>query len=149
MSGVPRPAGAPEPPRGGWVGDALAPGAQAAISEAEWFRFLELVEPLHQWGGAFLFDEARAGSPDGLVRVYLRDDSDAARHTCVRLDAARTAAARAGVERIEAAARHAADVITAGQRQTAQSVADLQAEEAASRAFTQAAEALYRELLRR
>jgi hypothetical protein len=138
----------PGQPAGGWASDALLPGAHAAISEAEWFRFLELAEPLHQWGSAFLFDEARARVPEGLVRVYLRDDSGAARHVCVRLDASRSAAARAGVLRIEAAARHAADVITAGQRQASQSVADLQAEEAASRAFTEAAEALYRELLR-
>lgn len=132
----------------GWGSDALLPGTHGAISEAEWFHFLELAEPLHQWGSAFLFDEARMGAPVGLVRVYLRDDSGKGRHTCVRLDVQRSAAAREGVLRIEAAARHAADVITAGQQQARQSVADLQAEEAASQAFTEAAEALYRELLR-
>ena len=133
-------------PAGPWASDALAPGAQARIAEAEWFHFLEAAEALHQWGGAFLFDEARAGAGE-LVRVYLRDDSGAGRHACLRLDAPRSAAARAGVERIEAASRRAADVITAGQRKPARSIADLEAEEAAGRALTELSEALYRELL--
>jgi hypothetical protein len=128
------------------LSEALQPGAQVRISEAEWFHFLEAAEPLHQWGGAFLFDEARAGSGE-LVRVYLRDDSGAGRHVCQRLEAARSAAARAGVERIEAASRRAADVITAGQAKAARSVADLEAEEAAGRELTETAESLYRELL--
>jgi len=129
-----------------WRSDALAPGGQARISEEEWFHFLQAGEPLHQWGGTFLFDEAAAGAGE-LVRVYLRDDSGAARHTCVRLDATRSAAARAGVVRVEDASRRAADVITAGQQKPARNIADLEAEEAASRSFTEAAEALYRELL--
>lgn len=129
-----------------WPSDALAPGAQARISEGEWFAFLEAAEPLHQWGGTFLFDERRAGAGE-LVRVYLRDDSGAGRHACVRLDAARSAAARDGVERVEAASRHAADVISAGLRKDARTPADLDAERAASEAFTAEAEALYRGLL--
>ena len=129
-----------------FASDALQPGAQARVSEAEWFHFLEAAEPLHQWGAAFLFDEARAACGP-LVRVYLRDDSGAGRHACLRLDAARSAAARAGVERIEAASRRAADVITAGQRKPSRSIADLQAEEAAGRELTEVSEALYRELL--
>jgi hypothetical protein len=126
--------------------DTLSPGAQARIAEAEWFHFLEQHEALHQWGAAFLFDEARAGCGE-LVRVYLRDDSGAGQHTCLRLDAARSAAARAGVERIEAASRRAADVITAGQQKAARSIADLEAEEAAGRELIEVSEALYRELL--
>jgi hypothetical protein len=139
----------------------LLPGESCRISEAEWFHFLELAEPLHQWGAAFLFDEERAppaarqtaGGPLRLVRVYLRDDGalpgtgEPGRHTCVRLDALRSAAARSGVERIEAASRDAADVITAAQRRPAQSVADMEAQEAASRRFVETAEGLYRELL--
>ena len=134
-----------------WTSDALAPGAQALIAEAEWFHFLQAAEPLHQWGAAFLFDETRAaaGEPGAgeLVRVYLRDDSGARRHTCLRLDSERSAAARAGAERFEAASRRAADVITAGQKKAARSIADLEAEEAAGRELTEVAEALYRELL--
>jgi hypothetical protein len=126
--------------------DALQPGTHARISEAEWFDCLQAAEPLHQWGGAFLFDETRAGRGQ-LVRVYLRDDSGAGRHLCVRLDAARTAAARAGVARIEAASRRAADLITAGQRAPALSVADLEAQAAASQALVDESERLYRELL--
>ena len=126
--------------------DSLAPGTHGRISEDEWFECLQSAEPLHQWGGAFLFDEARAGAGQ-LVRVYLRDDSGAGRHTCVRLDAARSAAARAGVERVEAASRRAADLITAGQRQPALSVADLEAQAAASQALVDESERLYRELL--
>ena len=133
-------------PGPGWASETLAPGAQARIGEAEWFHFLEAQEPLHQWGGAFLFDEARGGA-GALVRVYLRDDSGAGRHVCLRLDAARSAAARAGVERIEAAGRRAADVITAGQQKAARSIADLQAEEDAGRELTEVSDALYRELL--
>lgn len=129
-----------------WPSDALAPGAQVRISEGEWCAFLEAAEPLHQWGGTFLFDERRAGAGE-LVRAYLRDESGAGRHLCLRLDAARSAAARAGVERVEAASRHAADVISAGLRRTVRTPADLQAEHEASAAFTSTAEALYRELL--
>lgn len=133
----------------------LLPGESCRISEAEWFHFLELVEPLHQWGSTFLFDEERAppaahstaGGPLRLVRVYLRDDSGAARHSCVRLDALRSAAARAGVERVEQSSRDAADVITALQERPSLSVADMEAQEAASRRFVETAEALYRELL--
>jgi len=129
-----------------WPSDALPPGGRCRISEAEWAAFLEAAEPLHQWGGTFLHDEARSGR-GALVRVYLRDDSGAARHACVRFDAARSDAARAAVEQVEAASRRAADVISAGLRKNARSTADLLAEEAASRAFTDAAEAMYRELL--
>ena len=126
--------------------DGLSPGAHGRITEDEWFDCLQAAEPLHQWGGAFLFDEARAGSGD-LVRVYLRDDSGAGRHACVRLDAARSAVARAGVLRIEAASRRAADLITAGQSRPALSVADLEAQAAASQALLDESERLYRELL--
>jgi hypothetical protein len=133
----------------------LSPGESCRVSEAEWFHFLELAEPLHQWGAAFLFDEERlppssraaAAGTLRLVRVYLRDDSGEAKHSCVRLDALRSAAARAGVERVEAASRQAADVITALQARESLSVADMEAQEAASRRFVDAAEALYRELL--
>jgi hypothetical protein len=126
--------------------DALPPGGRCRISEAEWAAFLELAEPLHQWGGTFLFDETRAGR-GALVRAYLRDDSGAARHLCLRFDAARSGAAREAVERVELASRRAADVISAGLGKDARTLADLAAEEAASRAFTDAAEAMYRELL--
>ena len=129
-----------------WASDGLAPGTHGRIDEEEWFHFLQAAEPLHQWGGAFLFDEARAGTGP-LVRVYLRDDSGAGRHACQRLDATRSAAARAGAERVEAASRRAADLITAGQRRPARTVADLQAEEAAGQELIRTAEALYRDLL--
>jgi len=145
----------------------LQPGESCRISEAEWFHFLELVEPLHQWGAAFHFDEERAppaarasaGGPLFLVRVYLRDDRSrwggasgeveaaAGQHTCVRLDALRSAAARAGVEQVERASRDAADIITAAQAKPSLSVADMEAQEAASQRFVQTADALYRELL--
>ena len=133
----------------------LDPGESCRISEAEWFHFLELIEPLHQWGAAFLFDEERAppaarpsaGGPLRLVRIYLRDDSGEAKHSCVRLDALRSATARGGVERVEQTSRDAADVITALQARPSLSVADMEAQEAASRRFVETAEALYRELL--
>ncbi len=142
----------------------LQPGESCRISEAEWYHFLELVEPLHQWGAAFLFDEERApaaarasaGGPLRLVRIYLRDDrarfggesgTAVGEHSCVRLDALRSAAARAGVERVEQTSRDAADIITALQDKASLSVADMEAQEAASNRFVQTAEALYRELL--
>jgi hypothetical protein len=125
------------------VSDGLSPGGQARIPEAEWFSFLERGEPLHQWRGAFLYEE----QPGGLVRVYLRDDSGAGGHVCVRLDEQRSAAARRGVERVEEAARRAADVITALQGQSVQSVADLAAQDEASRLLVEEADGLYRELL--
>jgi len=127
----------------GWASQRLEPGGRCRISEAEWFHFLESGESLHQWGPAFLLDEGRGAS----VRLYARDDSGAGRHTCVRLDAARSDAARRGVLKLEVLSRRAADVITRLQGQASQSVADLEAQEAASRVFAEAAEALYRELL--
>lgn len=120
----------------------LEPGARCTISEGEWFDVLESRTLLHQWGPAFLVDEGAAGD----VRLYLRDDEHG-RHLCLRLDAAASARARAGVEQVEAAARQAADVITANQAKASQSPADLAAERAVSLAYTASAEALYRELM--
>lgn len=128
----------------GWASERLAPGARCRISEAEWFHFLESGEPLHQWGPAFLLDEGRGAS----VRLYARDDSGAGRHTCARLDAARSDAARRGVLKLEVLSRRAADVISRLQAQAAASLPEMEEQEAASRRFTEAAEALYRELLR-
>ncbi|MHC5209484.1 MAG: hypothetical protein ACYTG2_02055 [Planctomycetota bacterium] len=128
---------------GPWFSERLDPGGSCRIHEDEWRHFLMVGEPLHQWGGAFLFDEGE----DGCVRVYLRDDREAARHTCVRLDVRRSAAARTGVVAVEAASRRAADVITSGQQSRAQRPGDLEAEAQASQSFVQAAEALYRQLL--
>jgi hypothetical protein len=142
-------AGAPGGPTGGahahgvWASLLLPPGAHGRISEAEWAHFLESCEPLHQWGGAYMIDE---GEP-GCVRIYLRDDSGRGAHACVRLDAARSSAARAGVARIEASSRRAADLITRLQDKPALSVADMAAQEEASRVFVETAEAVYRELL--
>jgi hypothetical protein len=128
---------------GGWSSERLEPGARCRISEAEWFHFLERGEPLHQWGPAFLLDEGR-GAP---VRLYARDDSGAGRHTCLRLDAARSDRARRGALRVEVLSRQAADVITGLQSKTSQSLLELEAQAAASRRLAEAAEALYRELL--
>ena len=128
---------------GVWASLLLSPGAHGRISEAEWSHFLESCEPLHQWGGAYLIDEGGSG----CVRVYLRDDSGRGAHLCVRLDAVRTAAARAGVARIEASSRRAADLITRLQDKPALTVADMAAQEEASRVFVETAEAVYRELL--
>jgi hypothetical protein len=127
-----------------WASARLPPGGRRFISEDEWRHFLTEREPLHQWGAAYLLDEGG----DGCVRVYLRDDGAQARHTCVRLDARRSALARAGAEAVEAASRRAADVITAGQQRPSHTPAELEAEAQASAAFVQAAEALYRDLLR-
>jgi hypothetical protein len=121
----------------------LAPGAHCRISEAEWFHFLQSGEPLHQWGAAYLLDEGEAG----FVRVYLRDDSGKAGHLCMRLDADRSARARAGVADVEAASRDAADVITEMQARPKLGVADMEAQEQASRRFVETADALYRDLL--
>jgi hypothetical protein len=126
-----------------WVSERLSPGSSCTISEDEWRHFLMLKEPMHQWGAAFLHDEGG----EGCVRVYLRDDGEAAKHTCVRLDVRRSGDARTGVEAVEVASRRAADVITSGQSQRAQALGDLEAEAHASEAFVQAAEALYRQLL--
>lgn len=128
---------------GPWASPRLDPGGRCRVSEDEWRHFLMLAEPLHQWGAAFLHDEGEGG----CVRVYLRDDGPAARHTCVRLDVRRSAWAREGVVAVEAASRRAADVISAGQRRAVQAPGDLEAEQRASRAFVEAAEALYRRLL--
>ena len=134
----------PATPHGVWASLRLPPGAHGRISEAEWSHFLEHSEPLHQWGGAFLVDEGGSG----CVRVYLRDDSGRGAHLCVRLDPSRSAAARAGVARIEASSREAADVITRLQGKPALSLQDMAAQDEASRRFVETAEALYRELLR-
>jgi len=127
-----------------WRSASLPPGGRCRISEAEWFHFLESGEPLHQWGPAFLLDEGRGAS----VRLYARDDSGAGRHLCVRLDAARSDAARRGALKLEVLSRRAADVISRLQGQAATSLPEMEEQEAASRRFTEAAEALYRELLR-
>jgi hypothetical protein len=134
----------------GWPSLRLAPGGRCRISEAEWFHFLESGEPLHQWGPAFLVDERAAGgrSDAPLVRLYARDDSGGGRHTCVRLDAARSHAARRGALRVELLSRRAADVITALQRKDSMSLPEMEAQEAASQRLAAAAESLYRELIR-
>lgn len=126
-----------------FASDALVPGRSCVISESEWFAFLEAKEPLHQWGGAFLHEE----SPGGLVRIYVRLDVGRQQWRCVRLDAARSARARQGVEQVEAAARRAADVVTTLQQRGRATTTELAAQERASAAFVEAAEALYRELL--
>ena len=143
---------------GGWPSLRLAPGGRCRLSEAEWFHFLESGEPLHQWGPAFLLDErtsAAAAAAAGavtpgvaLVRLYARDDSGAGRHTCLRLDAAASHAARRGALRLEVLSRQAADVITAMQAKTSLSLLEMEAQDAASRRLAEAAEALYRELMR-
>ncbi len=125
--------------------DALQPGAHCRIGEAEWFHFLQVREPLHQWGGAFL--HAEGPEPSDLVRVYLRDDSRRGVFMCVRLDAARSRQARTGVAGIESLSRAAADVITANQAKAALSPADMGAEQHASARFQEAGDALYAALL--
>jgi hypothetical protein len=136
-------AGGPSGAHGVWASLLLRPGAHGRITEAEWNHFLESCEPLHQWGGAYMIDEGGTG----CVRVYLRDDSGRGAHACVRLDPARSAAARAGVARIEASSRRAADLITRLQDKPSLTVAEMAAQEEASRLFVETAEAVYRELL--
>jgi hypothetical protein len=129
---------------GAWASERLDPGGSCRIPEDEWRHFLLAQEPLHQWGAAYLLDEGA----DGCVRVYLRDDGAASRHTSVRHDIRRSATARAGVDEVEAASRRAADVITSGQQRSSQAPGDLEQEARASQDFVRAAEALYRRLLR-
>lgn len=132
-----------DPHASGHASLVLAPGAHCRIGEGEWFHFLQADEPLHQWGAAYLVDEGEAG----FVRVYLRDDSGKGGHLCMRLDAERSARARAGVEAIEASSRAAADVITEMQVRPQLHIEDMEAQERASRRLVETAEALYRELL--
>ena len=87
-----------EPQDSGHASLGLMPGAHCRISEDEWFHFLQAGEPLHQWGAAYLVDEGEGA----YVRVYLRDDSGQSGHLCMRLDAERSARARAGVAAVEA-----------------------------------------------
>ena len=129
----------------------LAPGAHVAISEDEWFHFLEAGEPLHQWNNVFLVDERREGHGDdgggACVRAYVRAETPGKPHLCLRLDGPRSERARVAAEEIEAASRALADLITKHQGQASMSTADMAAEQEASAAFTALADRIYAELL--
>ena len=117
------------------------PGRQSRISESEWYRVLESVEPLHQWGSALLVEH-----PGGTLLLYVRDTTGAEKHGCVHLDAAASARAREGVAEIERLSSAAADLVT-GQMEQGATADQIAEQQAASAAFVQCAQDLYRELL--
>ncbi len=133
-----------EQPVSSWPSAALAPGAACAIPEEEWFHFLELEEPAHQWGSIFLHGEEGGG-----LRVYLRDDSETKAHGCLRLDGASSAQVREQVEEIESLSRAVADLLAEHQGRPSLSPQDLADEQAASHRFTERAGEVYAELARR
>jgi hypothetical protein len=124
--------------------DGLAPGQLRLIDEAEWFGVLESTEPVHQWGPALLVED---GGADGLLRLWLRDDSGDGRHRVLRLDAEHSGRAREGLERIEAASGQVADLLAQEQQRGRSSPDQLAEQQAASDAYVATAETLYRELV--
>lgn len=122
--------------------DGLGPGQLRLISEGEWFEVLESAEPLHQWGPALLVED---GGPDGLLRLWLRDDEER-RHRVIRLDAAATVRARQGLAEIEQAGDRVADLLAAERERGSSTTAQVTEQHDASEAYVQVAEALYREL---
>lgn len=115
-------------------------GGWRAIDEAAWYAALETCDLLHQWGSALLVDDGES------LWVFVRDVTEAKRHTVVRHDAADSEAGRAGVRHVELLARRAATVIAESQRRGSSTVQQMSAESAASAAFVEAAEDLYRRL---
>lgn len=113
------------------------------VSEARWFEVLESSEPVHQWGPALLVPSDRG---EGLLDLWLRDDSGEGLHRVIWQDAHGSERARQGIAQIEAAARRVADLIAAEQERGASNPTQLAETHDASAAYVETAEALYREL---
>jgi hypothetical protein len=132
----------------------LKPGEHCRISESQWFALLQSTEPIHQWGSAFLVEEAAASTEDSeppvetLVRAYWRDDSAAHRHTAWRFDASTSSTVRQTLVAIERAAEQVADLISQAAERGSSNLAEQRAEHEASDNYTAMAEDFYRELLR-
>jgi len=127
----------------GLLDDDMPPGSWRPLGESEWILALESFAPVHQWGPGLLIEEPGAS---GLLRLWLRDDSGAGRHRLLRLDAATSVRARAGLARVEAAARQVADLLAAERERGQSSPEQLRNQQAASDDYVHLAETLYREL---
>lgn len=114
--------------------------AWRSIDEATWYEALETCELLHQWGSALLVDDGES------LWVFVRDVTEARRHTVVRHDAPTSESGRDGVRHVEMLARRAATIIAESQRRGSSTVQQLADERTASDAFVKAAEDLYRRL---